>query len=173
MPEPVIVTLGDYEVPVVPQRHAYLTNKLGKWVTSFTTEGELTTANLMGFVSGKAYEVTCLLIPAVVKRIPEHEFQGYVSAEAYEAGEYDEEADHSPTMPEILHALETAVKVNRFDVFKALTSIVDPKMLRSLINAKVAEQILTTSQNSPGESGAADQTSSGTTTPTSPTLSAV
>jgi hypothetical protein len=166
---PTIVTLGDAEVPVYPQRHAYLQNKVGKWMQSLVdNQGDLNTADALAFLGGNAYEVLSVMIPSLPKRIPRWQWDGYGSAEAAEAGEYDEEQDSSPTIPQIVEAFNTAVAINRFDVFKAVLKVVDPTMLRNWINAQMAEWLTSNnSLNSSGTSTDADQTSSGTTAPTS------
>lgn len=164
------VVLGDHEVPVYPQRHAYLTNKLGKWMTSMIgSEGNLDTDDALAFLGGRAYEVLSVMIPTLPKRMPKWEWDGFGSADAAQAGEYVEEEDKSPTVPQIVDAFNAAIAVNRFDIFKAVMSVVDPQLLRTWLNAKLAEKLtLTDSPNSPGQNGDAGQTSSGTTLPTSP-----
>lgn len=163
----VMVKLGEAEVPVYPQRHAYLTNKLGKWFSAFAEGATKEGTETIAFFGDQAYDVLCVLIPAYGKRVSRHEFAGYGSAEAMEAGDYREEDDKSPSVPELVDAFETAKEVNRFDVFGAIFKIVDPQMLRSLVNQQVAERILKSSQSSLPQNGESDQTSSGTTPPTS------
>jgi hypothetical protein len=84
-----------------------------------------------------------------------------------DAGDYDEEADRSPTLPEIRTAFEVASKVNAFDVLKHIWGVFDPSLLRGIVNEQVAEAISQTSPSSPSVNGTSASTSSGTTPPTS------
>lgn len=162
------VTLGEATVPVYPQRHAYLTNKLGKWFAELTQSGDdVGSDDVMAWVMGNSYEVLSVLIPTLPKRMAKWEWDGYGSADAAAAGDYDESQDKSPTVPQIIDAFNVAIEVNRFDIIKAVLKVVDPNLLRQWINAQLAERILTSSQNSLRASGESDQTSSGATSPTS------
>lgn len=163
------VTLGAHEVPVYPQRHAYLTNKLGKWFgTIIGSQQELEGVNTLGFLGERTYEVLGVMIPTLPKRMPKWEWDGYGSADAAERGEYVEDDDKSPTVPEIIDAFQVAIEVNRFDVFKAVMKVVDPQLIRSWINAKLAEQLTSTAlPNSPSHNGESDQMNFGTTAPIS------
>lgn len=165
------VTLGAHEIPVYPQRHAYLTNKMGTWMSTITDAGDdVSGGQLLGFLGERSYEVLSVLIPTLPKRMPRWEWDGFGSAEAAALGRegYDEEQDNSPTVPQIIEAFETAIKVNRFDIFKALKNVVDPQLLRGWLNVQLAERLTsTTSPNSPSQSGESDPMSSGTTPPIS------
>lgn len=165
---PTKITLGEHEVDVLAQRHAYLENKLGKWFGTFVESSQgLDSGQLLNFLGGNVYEVLSTLIPTLPKRMPSWEFDGFGSAEAAANKDYDETLDKSPTVPEIIEAFEAAIEVNRFDIFKVLGKIVDPQMLRALINERIAAAVSNQSQNSPLPSGESDQTNSGTTAPTS------
>lgn len=163
------VTLGEHEVDVYPQRQAYLTNKLGRFIGGLMgTELEDTNGEaIVAFLGDNAYDLLATVIPTYGKRCPKYEFAGYASQAAYEAREYDEREDKSPTFPEIVTAFEVAAEANRFDVLKTLGKIVDPKLLRTWINTKVSEAILTSSANSQLPAAGSPSTSSGATTPTS------
>lgn len=161
------ITLGDVTVPVYPQRHAYLSNRLGRTFAAFVESSEeLTTENFLLFLGEKTYDVLAALIPALPARMPRHVFAGYGSEAALEAGDYDEAADASPTFPEIVAAFETVWRVNRFDVLGNLGKIVDPTLLRSLIRVQMTERLSTISASSPPPSGESDPTSSGPSDPT-------
>ena len=84
-----------------------------------------------------------------------------------DAGDYDPEADRSPTMPEIRGALTEASTVNGFDVLLHLKALVDPQLVRGWMTAQLAEAILENSPSSPSANGTSDSTSSTTTAPTS------
>jgi hypothetical protein len=156
-------------IPAYAQRHAYLTNRLGKFIDVMASQadGLDSISSAVSVMGDSAYDVLCALIPNLSKRVPKWEFAGYGSAEAYEQGEYDENEDKSPTFPEIVEAFEIAVRVNRFDVFKALGSLVDPKMLKAELSLWISDR-LSGSESSPSISAGSEASeSSGTTAPTS------
>lgn len=172
MSGPVEVTLGEHTVPVYAQRHAYLSNRLGRFVDGMLERvGDLDASELLEAVTQSSYELLCVLIPSLEKRMPEYEFRGYGSREAMDEGIYEEEADRSPTVPEIRTALEVAARVNSFDVLKHVWGVLDPSLLRGLVNAQVAEaltaQTSPTSRTSPSGNGASASMSSGMTPPAS------
>lgn len=172
MPEHPVIELGVdehgnavHEIPCYPQRHAYLENRVGKFgdllVDGLQVDGTPSVSAVLASAGSRAYELLCALIPNLAKRIPEYEFRGFGSREAYEDGDYDEAKDRSPSFAQIVAAFETAIKVNRFDVFTALKAVVDPKAIR----VRVSEWILDSDGllSSPGTSGASPQSDSGTT----------
>lgn len=166
---PAEVTLGDVTVPVYPQRHAYLANRLGKTLQGFVESGEeVSTENFIAFLGGGAYDVLAALIPALPSRLPRHVFAGFPSEEAMDEGTYDEISDKSPTFPEIVSAFEAAWRVNRFDVLGKLGSLVDPTMLKAWLRVEMAKRLSMTSQSSQPQSGESDPMSSGPTSQTSP-----
>jgi hypothetical protein len=172
MSTPVKVQLGNHELDVYAQRHAYLANKLGKFVSALAETGsEITSDKILSFGQERVYELLCVVIPQLGKRMPEYEFLGYASKEAQTAGEYDPEQDKSPTVPEIHDALVAVGRVNRFDILKHLGKVFDPDLVRAAVNQQVAAQVLKTSPSSPSTNGDSAPTSSGTTPPT-PTQSA-
>ena len=158
-------------LPCYPQRHAYIENRIGKRFGDLLAgAAELDGGDaetVVRSIGTQAYELLCALIPNLAKRVPEHEFRGYGSRDAYEAGEYDERDDRSPTFPQIVAAFETAIKVNRFDLFAALKQFVDPKLLRAELSLWLTERLSTGSQNSPTPSGESRQSDSGTIDPIS------
>lgn len=167
MPTPPEVTLGEHTVPVYAQRHAYLQNRLGRFIDHLLDEGLDDAGSILDVVQQSAYELLCVLIPNLEKRVPEYEFKGYASREAYEAGDYDEETDRSPTVPEIRGAFAVAARVNAFDALRAVWQLVDPQLLRGVVTAQLAQAISPTSPTSPSANGTSASTSSGMTDPTS------
>jgi hypothetical protein len=164
------VILGGKSVPVYPQRHAYLSNRLGKFIDLLSGQADDldSVQAVVGILGDSVYDLLSALIPSLSKRITKYEWAGYGSQEAYDKGEYDEREDNSPTVPEIIGAFEEAIRVNRFDVFKALGQFVDPKALRASLSLWIAEQVSTASPSLPSISdGSTQSTSSGTTVPTS------
>jgi hypothetical protein len=155
------VTLGEHTYPVYAQRIGYLENRLG------STLGQLVEANfdsgsIIGFLGKSGYDVLRVFIPRLM---PEWQFRGYRSESDFEQGNYDAEADAGVTLPEVITAFEVVMKVNRFDLFKHVGKLIDPDLLRGLMNATVAERL--TGGGSLIES--ATTTPPTTSTPSSPT----
>lgn len=161
------ITLGDHtDIPVVAQRHARIAHGFKAFAGNLQQlagqefDGDMA-VELFG---DKAYEVLCLLIPELDRRIPEHEFRGYPNRAAMETGAYDPDRDRSPTTAEIADAFETAFRVSRFDMVEKLLG---PTMLRTVIGTALMAILSTLSESSPPQSGESDPTSSGLTNPTS------
>lgn len=165
------IRLGDATVPVYPQKHAYLSNRLGRVIGQFASTGtDLNATNFVGWLGGNTYDVLAALIPSLASRMPRHVFAGYPSAEAMEKGEYDEAADQSPTFPEIVAAFEAAVAVNRLDVLGNLKDLVDPTLLKATLRAEMSKALsgrYGSSVSSPQPSGESPPPSTGPTPPTS------
>lgn len=129
-----IVTLGAHEIPVVAQKHARLTRRAGQVITTLQTLGvelddmgdlDKVVGDIAGTASGVAYDVLCALIPAVEKRIPRYEFNGYASQEAADMDEYEEDKDESPSVPQIVHAIKTAIDVNGLTFLGKIGSLLE------------------------------------------------
>lgn len=95
--------IGKHVLPVVPQKHARLRHRLDASDFEKIMSGEY---------SHHSYRVLGVLIPALLEVMPEHEWDGYISKEAQEADEYNEELDPSPTTAEIVGAFEKALSVS-------------------------------------------------------------
>jgi hypothetical protein len=164
---------GGVTVPVYPQRHAYLTNRLGKFLNELVESGQsLAIDNLLDVAGAQAYALLTALIPNLSRRLPEWEFMGYPTRDAMEAGEYDPAADEgSPSVPEIRTAIKVASDVNGLDILmhiKGLFGLVDPTLLRSIVSEQLLDLIdSTTSPSSQSATGGSASTSSGTTAPIS------
>lgn len=168
------VTLGSVTVPVVPQKHAYLRERLGPaFRAAFDGAENLTVDHVLEWAGDGVYTILCALIPALPSRMPAFVFAGYHSAEAQAAGEYDPALDESPSIPEIRNAVTLALKVNGIDELMSLgKGLIDPRLFRAILNQKLAEIAdsptpSTGSPTSPSLSGESDSTSSSTTHPTS------
>lgn len=104
-----LVQIGDQKIPVVAQRHARLRHLL---------KAEDFQKILTKDYAQEAYRILSILIPALPAAIPEYEWEGFTSEEAwkrYEEGDrsaYIEDQDHSPTPMEIVQCFETALMVN-------------------------------------------------------------
>ena len=167
---PVEITLGGVTVPVIPQRHAYIQHRIGPAIQAAIDAGEgLSNDKLGEWLGAGAYGVLSALIPTLPALIPEHIFQGYVSADAYAAGQFDEDAvEHlagCPTIAEIDEAFRTAMQVNGIAKLVELgKGLIDPKLAKALVSQKIAESINSPTSLSPN--GESDSTSSGTPPPT-------
>lgn len=121
MPTPTTVKLGEHVLPVVPQKHARLRNKLSP---------EDFRAIMSRDYSTHAYRVLTILIPAMIgdnpssPRYPEWEFDGYTSEQAWKNQEYDEELDKSPLTSEIVDAFEKALMVSGADRLGKIVSLI-------------------------------------------------
>lgn len=89
----VTIRLGEHELPVYPQRHAYLTHRFGKFLNGLMDSGEgLSGESIARFLGERAYEALAVLIPNLGNRIPEYEFVGYGSQAALEQARAREKA---------------------------------------------------------------------------------
>ena len=173
------VQLGERVYTPAPQRSAYIEHKLWPALQgifeSEDSEGEQ--VEVSGFTLGrkKAYEVLALFLPGDF--MPEHEFMGFGSADAYEAGRYNEADDKSPTIPEIADALVACVTVNGGKVSDYLKALASPEQLRSLLAEMLTPEAkksigslvamaLESSPSSPSTNGASASTSSTISAPT-------
>lgn len=172
----ITVTLGDHTIPVVAQRHARLTNRLSSFVTALVaSDSEITGDSILAFLGDQVYAALCAFIPAIEEHggLPEWEFKGYASQAAMDEQQYDPAMDRSPTVPEIVAAFEAAIKVSRFDVFKSVLGLVDPKLLRAVITNQMAEALDSTpSARSPSLTGGPGPSTSSGMTPRTSTVNA-
>lgn len=97
------IKLGNHKgIPVVGQKHARLRHRLS--LDDFQ-------AILSAQYVENSYKILCVLIPAI-KQIPEYEYAGFVSQEAWDNDDYDEDNDPGPTTDEIVNAFEKALIVS-------------------------------------------------------------
>jgi hypothetical protein len=196
---------GGITVPVYPQRVGYLTNKLGGFFERLTEsggdlqqtieqlqekageDGDVPIADMIAAVGGMAnarvYDLVCIVVPNVAKRMPEWQFRGFDSQEAMDRNEYVAELDRGPSVPEVRAALTTGAQVSDVDVFgylkgavKGLWDRANPQMVGRIIDlglAEVADRMemtstSTRSADSPSSNGGSEiSTSSSPTSPTS------
>lgn len=163
----VTVTLGPKDYTVVPQGIGRLRRKLSSVLKFADGEG------VSGEIDSELYGVFKTFIPDIA---PIYELLGYESQADYESGTEpaDEASDRSPTLPQILDAIETVYAVNGADRLVRLGKAVgiDAGLIKNLVNKEMAELSLRRSASSPAPSGDADLESSTTPPPTSPTMSA-
>lgn len=162
------VQIGNVLVPIYPQRQGYLANRLGSTISGFVESGQdISTENFVLWIGDRAYDVLDTLTGGrLSKRISRHEYAGFATKEAMDAGDYDEQADVSPDFPQTVAAFEAVWRVNRFDVLGKLSALVDPTMLRAWIRVQMTERLSTISASSPPVPGESDRTSSGLSDPT-------
>lgn len=180
------IELGDHEYRIIPQRQARLYRRLigpKGVIAGMSNIGELLGEDsdmsaFLGVASDKLYEVLLIFIPDLM---PEWEFEGYASESAAEREEYDETGDHSPTHPQVLNALQTAIQVNGVGWVKKILGFFDPVMVRAALTQWIAGQLQeqqrtrsgigSPSPSSPSTNGESASTSSGTSDPTPSTPS--
>lgn len=162
------ITLGAHDVDVYPQRHAYLTNRLGGYVDRLAgSDLDISDAKgVFDLLGGESYDLLAVLLPQYAKRCPKYEYLGYGSEAAYEAGEYDENEDKSPTFEEIINAFEVSARVQRFDTLKILSKVFDPKLLRAWVNERMATALTQHVSSPSAQDGATPSTNSGALSPT-------
>lgn len=141
---------------VLQQRHARLIRRLvGKKgvfrsldefqeLTNLDTEDGGAEAAFERFLhagEGKVYDVLHVFIPNLM---PRYEFEGFASQTAYDEDQYDEDADRSPSVPQIRNAFTAAVEANGLEWLDKVRSFFDSGLLKAEVNmtlAKYAEQV--------------------------------
>lgn len=134
------VTIAGRDVPVYPQRIGYLKNRVLRGlrdVQAVAAAGDFQVSD----VDRGAYRLLALLMPNLEKYVPEHAFLGFATAEALEAGEYDPDADESPTIPELKAALTVACEASGLDLIGQLRGLVDPTWLRAVVTELLSEAL--------------------------------
>jgi hypothetical protein len=155
-----VVKLGNHVLPVVPQKHARLRHKLSA-------------ADFQAIMSGnyghETYRVLGVLIPALHEHVPEWEYEGYASEEAWKAGEYSEEGDNGPLTSEIVDAFEVALKVSGAGRLGKILDLVQmgQKAIQAQQAQQTSEQLTPTSPDLLGNNGDSTSTPTGTPVPTS------
>lgn len=160
---------------VVPQRQARVLRKLFDKGGVFSDPAELTDAlqsdvsfdGLYETVGGKLYEVLRVFIPDLM---PRWEFDGYASEAAAAEGRYDEQADRSPTHPQVIEALRVSIEINGARWIRKLGKVLNPDLLRAQLNAELASRV-SASRNQDGSSASLPP-QNGESTPTSSGMSA-
>lgn len=173
--KPQKIKLGAHTYEVRPQPIGYLMNELGPEVQA-ALEADLAGADGARIIGAKAYDLLKVFIPDLM---PRHEFLGFASEEAFEAKEYDREADRSPEAHQVKGAFKAVKTVNGGEVLDALKAVVSPEMLRKGVNFLIRavtnpeefRKLISTLQTSglsltsPSTSGESASTSSGTPDP--------
>lgn len=158
------ITLGAHSYKVVAQPLAYLEMALGDvFGTLSTVSGaeDLATVSVtadkpaarqgFGEIAGPGYDILNVFIPDLM---PEHEFRGFASEEAFAGNVRDlETARLAPTVPQIVDAFETVFKVNRLDVIQHLGKVIDPKLIQAFMKTAIGDSVSGLLSSSPSGSG--------------------
>jgi hypothetical protein len=154
------VVLGEHEYTIYPQRHAYLTNRLGRAMAKLQDASAFESEALEGAIAmlgDRAYDLLLVFIP---KLMPEYEWAGYPTQEAFEAKDYNEEYDKSPSFPQIVNAFHVCLNVNRLDLLKHLGKVVNLDLVRAYMT-KIMADFFEGQQTRSSVGTASDSTSSG------------
>lgn len=158
------ITLGAHSYNVVAQPLAYLEMALGdvfgtlSAVTGADDLADVTVAadkpparQGFGEIAGPGYDILKVFIPDLM---PEHEFRGYTSEEAFAGNVRDlETARLAPTVPQIVDAFETVFTVNRLDVVKHLGKVIDPKLIQAFMKTSIGDSVSGLLSSSLSQSG--------------------
>lgn len=165
--EAVEVYIGDTEYVLIPQRIGHLRSQIG--IALGNLEGlKLEADNVLDLLGQRAYAVLLAFVPDLM---PEWEFHGYPTREAWESKDYQGEYDHSPTPPQLRHAFTVASRLNEIDLVKHLGKLIGPEVIQGYIAGLMADSLdsrrmersesssATSTDSASTESGTVDQTS--------------
>lgn len=169
------IALGRHTYTVIAQRHAYLQRTLGPKVAELG-ELDVNAGNAATAVAGGLHSTLSIFIPDLM---PEWEWNGYASPTAADADDYDAEADNSPTVDQMVIAVEAVAEVNRLDLLKHLKGLVGPDFRKAIwarAEVELTQFIASTgepaSERSPSQSGESPSMNGGTSDPTEDASSA-
>lgn len=164
--EGITISLGPYEYRVTPQKLGRIERKLGAVLEAFGSGDAEQAAEVN---AGTLHEAFQVFVPDVM---PLWEFRGRMSADDDGTEEYDPARDHSPTVPELIQAIEAIFTVNGGDrLARFFGRFVEPKVLEATISARLAEWAATSSapsQSEPPQNGGSASTTSMTRKPIEP-----
>lgn len=180
------ITLGRVRVPCIAQPHYKISRRLGRHVLALFDSDDDVDADVASIVSrlgGALYDVTCVFYPQLRtgephQRMSRWEFDGYATEDAWKGGEDDDDAATvpAPTIPDLITAFTTAVRVNKLDELRRITDVIDPKRVKQYIDARLDLMIAEAgspstrteaSPISPSTSGGSGSTSTSAPTPIS------
>ncbi len=164
MSDGLTVKLGARDYTIVAQPIGRIRRKLGKLIA--LNEGA---AALDGELDGEVYSALKTFIPDLA---PVWELLGYETEDAYKGGaepsDDAEAADRSPTLPQIIEAIEIVYRVNGADRLVRLgKSLVKEDVLKAIISKELIGWSSARSSSLPSPSGELDSMSSTPTPPTS------
>jgi hypothetical protein len=122
------IKLGEREYTVVAQRHAYLQRQLGPRAREVAELAGGDTAEFIKAGTTGYHKMLQVFIPDLM---PIWEWEGYASATAMDTDQYDEEADKSPTIDQMVVAFQAVAAVNRLDLVGKLKELVGPDFFAS------------------------------------------
>ncbi|HEY6014867.1 MAG TPA: hypothetical protein VIU37_12700 [Candidatus Limnocylindrales bacterium] len=155
----ITVHLGEETYRIVPQRLGRIERKLRVVFEAFGGGDAEAAAQMDPAVLHEALQV---FIPDLM---PEWKLRGLPG----EGEEYVEARDHSPTVPELIEAIEAIFTVNGGDrLARFFGKFIDPKVIEATITARLAAWASEDSQNSPQPNGGSGSTTSTTRIPISP-----
>lgn len=170
------IMLGGLEFEVIDQPHAGFTRRLFAWWNTYVGDmadafdefnvdvlvRQMTPASMHGLLTA--------FYPDLPKRFPLHEWLGYRSEGRMEAGEHDPEyEDQTPTVPQMVTALNAGLDVNGRKTILEMLGVVDPKVRQlawMVMRAKLVS-LWESSPSSPPENGESGPTISGESDPLS------
>lgn len=172
------VQLGTHPLPVYEQAPMRIIKRLAKLRDAFTgaldDTGEFDPQKFFSGLGTHVYYLFCTFIPNLPERMPEWEFWGYSSRDAYESGDFDPERDgkEAATFTQWLDAFDVIVEVHGGKRFMdMLGGVFDPKLLRAEMSLALSEwRESIGSPSSPGRNGTSPPLNSGTTAPGSAEL---
>ncbi len=165
------ITIGAHEYTVVAQPLAYLEMELGDVFAGLSgvdkpadladvvTENATSTdtpAARQGFgeVAGPGYDILKVFIPDLM---PEYEFRGFASEDAFANGVRDRAAARcAPTVPQVVEAFEVIFKVNRLDVVKHLGKVIPKGLVEKFLKQAIGDSVSALLLSSLPEPGASD-----------------
>jgi hypothetical protein len=150
------VTLGQHEYAMLPQPLGYLRSQLGLALGNLENI-DIEANSVVGLLTERGYAILKVFIPEFM---PEWEFNGFPTKEAWQSNQYDREYDHSPTPKEIKKAFIAGAELNEIDLLKHLGKVIGPDLLKGL----VVEAL----QKSMKESGSSSTSSAPSTPPSTP-----
>lgn len=157
------IKLGGHSYEIVAQPIGWLEQELGDKLNSLGTSD--LDGNIIGSLGSQAHSILKVFIPELM---PEYEWRGYASREAFDAGEYDRVADRSPSANQIAEAFDVALKANG-DLGAKVGNVLGPELLRALIRQAISGQLSGQRPSLPPTNGTSPSVSSGTAVPTQPT----
>lgn len=158
------VRLGDKTYEVVAQRKARLRRRLPQAFSldQASLDAEAGWSGLLDLLDKNSYSLLKVFIPDIM---PEWEFNGFSSEADWKADRYQEDADHSPTWPQVTEAARICAEINGLDLVKHLKNLVSPELIRAFLTSQVADFL---TETSPSLSATSTPDTPSTTTTTSP-----
>ncbi len=157
MRKPIEITLGAHKYRVEEQPAPYLEMELVEFaekvrgvktaddLAGIVIEQDGTPADMprarqgFGQIAGPAYDVLRVFIPDLM---PEWEFRGFASQEAFDAGLRDKTAARlGPTFPQIKRAFEAAFLINELDVLKHLGKVIPPDLIQAFAKQAIGDSV--------------------------------